>query len=55
MSDYDRYDFVISMLTGLVMVGTLLLGGPLWTLALTLMIGVNISVFRHVDLPPRRR
>jgi hypothetical protein len=55
MSDYDRYDFVISMLVGLIMVGALLLGAPLWTLPLFLAIGVTISLYRHLPLPPRRR
>jgi len=54
MSDYDRYDFAISMLFGLIMVGALLLGAPLWIVPLLLAIGVTISLYRHLDLPPRR-
>jgi hypothetical protein len=53
MTDYDRYDFAISMLIGLVMVGALLLGAPLWILPLLLAIAVTISLYRHLDLPPR--
>ncbi len=55
MTDYDRYDFAISMLLGLIMVGALLLGAPLWTLPLLLAIAVTISLYRHLPLPPRRR
>jgi Flp pilus assembly protein TadB len=54
MTDYDRYDFAISMLVGLIMVGALLLGAPLWTLPLFLAIAVTISLYRHLPLPPRR-
>jgi hypothetical protein len=53
MTDYDRYDFAISMVVGLIMVGALLLGAPLWTLPLLLAIGVTITLYRHFDLPPR--
>jgi hypothetical protein len=55
MTDYDRYDFAISMLFGLLMVGSLLLGAPLWTLPLLLAISVTTTLYRHLDLPPRRR
>jgi len=55
MTDYDRYDFAISMVVGLVMVGVLLLGGPVWTMPLFLAIAVTISLYRHFDLPPHRR
>lgn len=54
MSDYDRYDFVLSMLTGAIMVGVLLVGGPLWALLPIGMVCSTISLYRHLDLPPRR-
>jgi hypothetical protein len=53
MTDYDRYDFAISMLVGLLMVGALLLGAPFWTAYLFLAVAVTISLYRHFDLPPR--
>lgn len=55
MSDFDRYDFVLSMLFGLITVGGLLLGAPFWTAYLFLATGVTITLYRHFDLPPRRR
>jgi len=55
VSDYDRYDFAISMVLGLMMVGALLLGAPVWTMPLFLAASVTISLYRHLDLPPRRR
>jgi hypothetical protein len=54
MTDYDRYDFALSMLTGAIMVGILILGGPLWTVVPVGMICCIISLYRHLDLPPRR-
>jgi hypothetical protein len=53
MTDYDRYDFAISMLVGLIMVGALLLGAPIWTAFLFLAVSVTITLYRHLDLPPR--
>jgi hypothetical protein len=50
MSDYDRYDFALSMLFGLIMVGALLLGAPFWTAFPLLAIGVTISLYRHLPL-----
>ena len=47
MNDYDRYDFALSMLVGLIMAGALMISAPLWTLPLFLAIGVTISVYRH--------
>jgi hypothetical protein len=55
MNDFDRYDYVISVIGGLIMVGTLLLGAPLWALVLIGMVTCTISLYRHLPLPPRRR
>jgi hypothetical protein len=55
MTDYDRYDFAISMLFGLIMVAALLMGAPLWIVPVLLAIAVTISLYRHLPLPPRRR
>jgi Flp pilus assembly protein TadB len=52
--DFDRYDIVISIISGLIMVGVLLLGAPLWTLVLIVMVCCTISLYRHLPLPPRR-
>ena len=55
MSDFDRYDFALAMLFGLIAVGALLLGAPFWTAYLFLAVGVTISLYRHFgELPPRR-
>lgn len=55
MTDYDRYDFVLSWVMAIVAVGTLLLGAPLWVMVIVVAIGCTISLYRHLDLPPRRR
>jgi hypothetical protein len=55
MNDFDRYDFILSMAMGLLMVGVLLLGGPLWTVVPIGMVCATISLYRHLPLPPRRR
>lgn len=55
MNDFDRYDFVISLLMGVLMAGALVLGAPLWVLVLIGMVACTISLYRHLDLPPRRR
>jgi hypothetical protein len=55
MTDFDRYDFAMSMVIGLIMVGTLMLGAPFWTVFVFLTVGVTITVYRHfVELPPHR-
>jgi|HubBroStandDraft_6_1064221.scaffolds.fasta_scaffold652558_2 hypothetical protein len=53
MTDFDRYDFAITMVISLIMVGALLLGAPFWTAYLFLAVAVTISLYRHFDLPPR--
>jgi hypothetical protein len=55
MTEYDRYDFALTLLTGVIMVGALLLGAPIWALAPIFFTGVSISVLRHADLRPRGR
>jgi hypothetical protein len=52
--DFDRYDLTLSVLCGLIMVGVLLLGAPLWTLVLISMATCTISLYRHLPLPPRK-
>jgi hypothetical protein len=55
MTDVDRYDFAITMVISLIMVGALMLGAPFWTAYLFLAVAVTIGLYRHFDLPPRRR
>jgi hypothetical protein len=55
MNDFDRYDYINSAIAGLFIVGILLLGGPLWVLVPICMVCATISLYRHLDLPPRRR
>jgi len=54
MTDFDRYDFAISMVVGLIMAGALVLGAPFWTIYPILAVGVTITLYRHFDLPPHR-
>jgi hypothetical protein len=55
MSNFDRYDFALSMLTGVIAVAALLLGAPLWALALIYAIGCTIITVRHVGEDLRER
>jgi len=55
MTDFDRYDFALTIVIGSIMVGTLILGAPFWTAFVFLAVTVTISLYRHFgDLPPRR-
>jgi hypothetical protein len=46
---FDRYDFVMYLVFGVVMVGALALGAPLWT-AVAIMFAACIAGFiRHFD------
>jgi hypothetical protein len=45
----DRYDIAISLLMGVAMDTALILGAPLWTLALILIFGNLVIFIRHFD------
>ncbi len=53
MTDVDRYDFAITIVIGLIMIGAFALGAPFWTAYLFLAVAVTICLYRHFDLPPR--
>ena len=61
MTEFDRYDFALTLVAGVILVGILMLGGPIWALVPIMMITVFISVYRHtpeirpIKLRPRRR
>jgi hypothetical protein len=55
MNDFDRYDFALAMLFGSVAAGILVLGAPLWAVALIYMTCCTIMLYRHLPLPPRRK
>jgi len=46
---FDRYDFVMYLLFGVVMVGTLALGAPLWTAVLIMFAACIAGFIRHFD------
>lgn len=45
----DRYDIALSLLTGAVMAGFLILGAPLWALVLILFACCVAVFIRHFD------
>jgi hypothetical protein len=49
MTEFDRYDWIVSWLMAIVAVGTLLLGAPLWAVVLIGMIGCSVLLYRHID------
>jgi hypothetical protein len=46
---FDRYDFALSLLTGAMMAGALILGAPLWALVLIMFVGALVGFIRHFD------
>jgi hypothetical protein len=46
---FDRYDFVIFLVVGLIAVAALILGAPLWALVLIYAGGCIIGFIRHFD------
>ena len=53
--DFDRYDVALTLLLGLIAMGAVVLGAPLWTFVLTGLICGTIVMYRHLPLPPRGR
>jgi hypothetical protein len=47
MTELDRYDWAITAVVGAIIVGIVMLGGPIWALVPIMMINVSISVLRH--------
>jgi hypothetical protein len=46
---FDRYDFVMYLLTGVVTVVALTLGAPLWVLVVILFVSCLAGFIRHFD------
>jgi hypothetical protein len=46
---FDRYDFVMWLALGVVMVGALALGAPLWTPLVIMVVGSIAGFVRHFD------
>lgn len=51
MNDFDRYDLAFAILVGGIAAGILVLGGPLWAIALVYATGATIVLYRHLPLP----
>lgn len=49
MSEFDRYDFAVSMVVGTIAMAALSLGAPLWVPVLIYASWITIGVLRHVD------
>ena len=55
MNVCDRYDVALGLAMGLIMVGILMLGGPIWALVPIMMVTVFSSVYRHTpEIRPLR-
>lgn len=46
---FDRYDFAMSLLMGVLMVGALALGAPLWAAVVIMFAGCTAGFIRHFD------
>jgi hypothetical protein len=55
MNDFDRYDYIVSAIGGVIFMGILLLRGPLWAIVPIGMVCSTITLYRHLPLPPRKR
>jgi hypothetical protein len=45
----DRYDFVLWLAVGLIMVGAIVLGAPLWVVVPIMFVGVLAGFIRHFE------
>jgi hypothetical protein len=45
----DRYDIAMWLVLGVVMVGALALGAPLWTVLVIMVVGSVAGFIRHFD------
>jgi hypothetical protein len=45
----DRYDIAMSLLMGVMMAGSLVLGAALWVLVLIMFLGSVVIFIRHFD------
>jgi hypothetical protein len=52
--DFDRFDVAFTLLFGLIAMGVVILGGPLWAFVLIGLICGTLVMYRHLPLPPRR-
>jgi hypothetical protein len=46
---FDRYDFAMSLLMGVLMVGALALGAALWVAVVIMFVGCLANFIRHFD------
>jgi uncharacterized protein (DUF983 family) len=46
---FDRYDFVMYLVVGVLMVAALLLGAPLWAVVVIMFAGCTAGFIRHFD------
>jgi hypothetical protein len=49
MSDLDRYDYALALLSGLIAVAVLVLYAALWAVALAYAAGWTVIFIRHID------
>lgn len=51
LATVDRYDIAVTLVLGLIMVCTLALGAPLWTVPIVLFVDSVIVFIHHFDDP----
>lgn len=49
MTRLDRYDYVLTLLTGVIVVAVLILFAALWAVALACVIGWTLIFIHHID------
>ncbi len=50
MNEFDRYDFAVSLIVGVIAIGVLALYPHFWIMLATCPITVTIVVLRHLDI-----
>jgi hypothetical protein len=49
MTSLDRYDYMLTLVTGLIAIAVLILSATLWAVALAYVVGWSVIFVRHID------
>jgi hypothetical protein len=49
MTGLDRYDYLLTLVTGSIAIAVLILSATLWAVALAYVVGWSVIFIRHID------
>lgn len=49
MTSLDRYDYLLTLATGMIAIAVLILSAALWAVALAYVVGWTVIFIRHID------